>query len=223
MPGRQLRKFASRVLRKRHDRLLNRAADPAALEVFEKSVRPVLVEKSPNNLLMGRFLQSLYPGARLIVVMRHPVVVALAMAKWDPLVVTRRGRRRVGFEGYIRHWIRAHEILASDAPHLDHLLVLRYEHLVADPVTELERVRAFLDLDGPIPAGRISGGRSGGYEAQWQQMRTGHALARRRRRRVEERYGDAIRSFGYDLDTLGVIPAREGSGPGVFHEARGLS
>ena len=36
LPGWQLRKFASRVLRKRHDRLLNRAADPAALTLEER-------------------------------------------------------------------------------------------------------------------------------------------------------------------------------------------
>lgn len=36
MPGRQLRKFASRVLRKRHDRLLSQAAHPAALTLEER-------------------------------------------------------------------------------------------------------------------------------------------------------------------------------------------
>jgi CHAD domain-containing protein len=36
MPGRQLRKFASRVLRKRHDRLLGQAADPASLTLEER-------------------------------------------------------------------------------------------------------------------------------------------------------------------------------------------
>lgn len=35
-PGRQLRKFASRVLRKRHDRLLGQAADPASLTLEER-------------------------------------------------------------------------------------------------------------------------------------------------------------------------------------------
>ncbi|HEX6912018.1 MAG TPA: CHAD domain-containing protein, partial [Longimicrobium sp.] len=35
-PQRQLRKFASRVLRKRHDRLLDQAADPASLSMEER-------------------------------------------------------------------------------------------------------------------------------------------------------------------------------------------
>jgi inorganic triphosphatase YgiF len=36
VPGRQLRKFASHVLRKRHDRLLDQAADPASLTLEER-------------------------------------------------------------------------------------------------------------------------------------------------------------------------------------------
>ena len=38
--------------------------------------RPVLVEKSPPNLIRTRFLQALFPGARMIALVRHPVAVA---------------------------------------------------------------------------------------------------------------------------------------------------
>ncbi|WP_345506730.1 sulfotransferase [Terrabacter aeriphilus] len=181
--------------------------------------RPVLVEKSPNNIVMSRFLQASFPSARFVMVMRHPVVVALAMAKWDPLVVNRKGRRRVGFEGYIRHWIRAHEILMEDESRLSNLLVLRYEDLVEAPEQQLERVRAFLDLTGPIPATGIRPGRSGSYVRTWEQMRTGSVLRRRRRRVVEERYGERIQGFGYDLSSLGVL---EGTGaPSARLDGRG--
>ena len=36
---------------------------------------PVLVEKSPPNLVRTRFLQALFPDARQIVVTRHPIAV----------------------------------------------------------------------------------------------------------------------------------------------------
>src|SRR6185437_9234347 len=38
--------------------------------------RPVLLEKSPPNLIRTRFLQALFPDARQVVMMRHPIAVA---------------------------------------------------------------------------------------------------------------------------------------------------
>ena len=43
-----------------------------------------LLEKSPSNMIMGGFLQALFPGSALLVVVRHPIAVALAMQKWNP-------------------------------------------------------------------------------------------------------------------------------------------
>ena len=45
--------------------------------------RPVLVEKSPPNLIRMRFLQALYPESTFIVVTRHPIAVSLATQKWS--------------------------------------------------------------------------------------------------------------------------------------------
>ncbi len=177
----------------------------AAWSPYWDLTRPVLVEKSPNNMLMAGFLQKVFPGSRMVVMVRNPIVVALAMAKWDPLVITRKGRRRVGFEGYVRHWVHAHEIVRQDASRLGGMLVVRYEDLVSHPDRELERIRQFLELAGPIPSHRITGGRSDGYADRWKAMATGGPVQRRRRRRVEQQWGETIRDFGYDLETLQVV------------------
>src|ERR671935_179621 len=58
--------------------------------------KPVLLEKSPPNLLKTRFLQALFPGARFVVILRHPIPVALATARWRE---TRRLHR------LIEHWL----------------------------------------------------------------------------------------------------------------------
>ena len=47
--------------------------------------RPVLVEKSPPNLLMTRFLQGAFPDARFVMVVRHPAIVSLSTRKWARL------------------------------------------------------------------------------------------------------------------------------------------
>src|SRR5689334_17879745 len=46
--------------------------------------RPVLLEKSPPNMLKLRFLQALFPRSRAIVILRHPLVVTCAHLKWRP-------------------------------------------------------------------------------------------------------------------------------------------
>jgi hypothetical protein len=63
--------------------------------------RPILVEKSPPNLIRMRFLQALFPEAAFVTVLRHPVAVAYATAKW---------RRRESLRTLIRHWVVAHEL-----------------------------------------------------------------------------------------------------------------
>ncbi|HLB06983.1 MAG TPA: sulfotransferase, partial [Alphaproteobacteria bacterium] len=45
--------------------------------------KPVLLEKSPPNLIRSRLLNALFPGARFIFVLRHPVAVSLATQKWS--------------------------------------------------------------------------------------------------------------------------------------------
>ena len=111
------------------------------------------VEKSPVNLLRARLYQQLFPAAQFVFVVRHPVAVARATAKW-----TDRDEADL-----IRHWETAHRILAADLPHLHNWIVVRFEDLCADPETELARLFAFLRLD-PVPAPRrIEADANGAY------------------------------------------------------------
>jgi hypothetical protein len=66
---------------------------------------------------------------------------------------------------------------------------------------ELARVQHLLGLATPIPSSSISE-RSSTYEAEWARMAEGNPFQRRRRRRIEERFGAEIESFGYRCDDL---------------------
>jgi hypothetical protein len=160
--------------------------------------RRLLVEKSPPNLVMTRFLQGLYPNARFLVVVRHPVVVALSTRKWaGPLA---------GLAPLIEHWIRAHETFLADAAHLRNVHVLRYEELVNDPASTLAGVSEFLGLEQPIAADSIDGSRSDQYNATWAELaRSGSPLARTRMARLRTRFAGRIAEFGYDFDDLGKL------------------
>lgn len=176
----------------------------AAWAPYWDTSRPVLVEKSPPNLVMTRFLQALFPGARFVVVVRHPVAVALATAKWAGLTPVSR---------LVEHWLAAYEVFLADAPHLHQVHVVRYEELVADPVRALGDVGAFLDLTGPIPAEAVDRRRGNAYADRWAELQRSrsplHRLAVRRVRELAPR----VARFGYDVDdleTLGAFPLPTG-------------
>ncbi|HET6876607.1 MAG TPA: sulfotransferase [Jatrophihabitans sp.] len=163
----------------------------------------LLLEKSPANMIMGGFLQALFPGSALIVVMRHPLAVALAMQKWNPLIVARNGRRRVSLAGLVAHWLHAHELLRRDAPGLTRLRVLRYEDLVAAPHAELSGIAELLGLSSPLAADAVRPGMGDRYQRQWDAMATGNPIQRHVRRTIETRFGDAIAEYGYDIRRIG--------------------
>lgn len=159
--------------------------------------RQVLLEKSPPNLVMTRFLQALFPQARFVVVMRHPVVVALSTLKWSgPL-----GR----VDRLIENWLAAHERFWADRSRLAASLVLRYEDLVADPEPTLESLRSFLGVETPLPPASLDASRSDRYLEAWRAMTHSRSpLVRHRVDRLRRKYADRIAAFGYDFDDLSV-------------------
>lgn len=173
----------------------------AAWRPYWQTDRRLLVEKSPPNLIMGRFLQALFPGSALIVVVRHPVVVALSNKKWRRLL-SRNALRYSTLSSLVDHWVRAHELLLSDAPSLRRLHVVRYEDLVEQPELELARIASFLELSTPIPASSLGRSHSEQYEQAWQTMRAGLRPGAWERRRIARTFGEAVARFGYDVDDL---------------------
>lgn len=164
--------------------------------------RPVLVEKSPPNVVMTRFLQALYPEARQVIVVRHPVVVALSTSRWAQTTPLRR---------LIEHWLLAYETFLADATHLQAVHVVRYEHLVAEPERTLAELAGFLGLDGPVPASTLERHHSDAYERRWAQLSdSSRPWQRRSVRRIRTELGARVAGFGYDLTDLahvGPFPA----------------
>jgi len=162
--------------------------------------KPVLLEKSPPNLVMTRFLQALYPHAYFVVVVRHPVVVTLSTQKWT---------RATPFASLMDHWFRAHDLFSEDARHVDRLHVLKYEDLVSAPESVLSGVGRFLGLAGEIPAQDFQRHRSARYEEQWRRRYVEAGISWRRLtyraltyRKLCDRYASRARDYGYRMDDL---------------------
>ena len=151
--------------------------------------RPVLVEKSPPNLLKTRFLQALFPGSAFVVIVRHPIPVSIPTARW-------RGTRR--YDRMFAHWLRCHALFEADREHLDRVHVLTYEELVREPTETLRRIFEFLELD-PIPPGeRVESGANEKYFDQWQELKRDPRM-RLYLDLVSLWYERRMRRYGYSL------------------------
>ncbi len=106
--------------------------------------RPFLLEKSPPNLVRTRFLRALFPASRFVMVIRDPIVVAGATRKWS----------HTSEISLIEHWLACYEQLLEDAPHVDELILIRYEDLTADPEQVLAGVFDWLGLESPPDVGK---------------------------------------------------------------------
>jgi hypothetical protein len=160
--------------------------------------RPVLVEKSPPNLIRTRFLQALFPESHQIVVLRHPIAVACATRKWS----------HTSYTSLIEHWLACHETLLADLPHVRRLMVIRYEDFVARPDGALAAAFRFIGIE-PQPSGlSVRTGVNDAYFDRWGGPRW-NPLRRSDAARAVERFSERVARFGYSLHT----PAATGALP----------
>jgi hypothetical protein len=151
--------------------------------------RPVLLEKSPPNLLKTRFLQALFPGSSFVVILRHPIPVSIPTARW-------RGTRR--YDRMFAHWLRCHTLFEADRDRLERVHVLTYEQLVREPENTLRGIFEFLELEPIAPSEPVEGGANEKYFRQWQDMKRDPRM-RAYLDLVSLRYERPVRRWGYSL------------------------
>lgn len=98
--------------------------------------KPVLIEKSPPNLIRMRLLQAMFPESRFVIITRHPLAVALATMKWA----------KTNVRELVEHWVLAHQAAKRDTNSLRHAYWLRYEDFVANPHTALAALCNFIGI-----------------------------------------------------------------------------
>ena len=150
-----------------------------------------LLEKSPPNILMTRFLQSAFPNTAFVSIVRHPVAVSLATTKWSARTL----------ESLLEHWIVAHEILQQDIPHLQKAMTIKYETLIAEPEGTLREIYKFLGVPPHPTTFDATTEHNQRYFAQWRAM----AKEPETRASVEqwiERFEPRVQAFGYSLKDL---------------------
>ncbi len=126
--------------------------------------KPVLIEKSPPNLIRMRFLQACFPDSHFIVIARHPVAAAEATKKWC---------RRNPVPGIIANWALCYGRAIEDAKKLKSVSFVRYEDLVAEPEATLRPLTDQLGLSplASAPAG-VKGDLNRKYFDMWKTLLT---------------------------------------------------
>ena len=130
---------------------------------FEKPDAPILVEKSPPNLMKMRWLQEVFPGSTFVTVSRHPIMQALAVRKWG----TRRNRVGLDLSQIVQHWFTAMDCYREDAHHLNQSMIIRYEDFMTSPASNLNELGKQLAIDAAAFAIDIVRVREDPYLPYW--------------------------------------------------------
>lgn len=142
--------------------------------------KPVLLEKSPPNIVRSRFLKALFPNSVFLMIMRHPLTVAIATHKWSGTSI----------ESLVEHWLVCHERFELDKSYLQHLYEMKYEDFVQTPQLHLDRIFDLIGIDKISLSRQIDDSHDRKYSELWEfHARTG----------VLDRFLSRMQCFGYDL------------------------
>ncbi len=130
----------------RHDTHVVRDRMEADWAPWFETSKPWRLEKSPVNLTRMRLYQQLFPLSQFVVILRHPEVVAQAVAKWLPEDAP---------EALVDHWLQAHAQLESDLPYLHSVCVIHYEDLCANPAGVIAGLHGFMGLAAQPVAAQV--------------------------------------------------------------------
>lgn len=161
----------SSCLRRRFEQIRTRAGG----EVF-------LSKRTANNRRI-RLLASIFPGARYVHLLRDGREVAQSLSTvewWDNHTVWWDGRTAIEMERAggrrlaicARNWVREMQELEIQLAPIDpaKILTLRFEELLADPLTHLARVVQFLGVEfTPAYAGAITSLNLRPVRPRWEQ------------------------------------------------------
>jgi hypothetical protein len=105
--------------------------------------KSICIEKTPENLLMTRFLQAAFPNSYFVVIRRHPVPVSIAGQRWKINMTS--------LDSLFRHWLRCYDLFEADRKHLRRVYELRYEDYVENQEKYHQEIAAFIGTRVPEP------------------------------------------------------------------------
>lgn len=155
------------------------------------TAKPVLVEKSPPNVIRMRYLAACFPTSHFILIARHPIAASIASKKWC-------GRNPVA--GIMANWAVCYDRALKDGRRLKSFSVVRYEDLVADPAAALRPLTDRIGI-APLkaPPAAVSDALNAKYFEQWRSLQKDWR-ERAMSMAVRPFVGAVAEKFGYRFD-----------------------
>jgi Sulfotransferase family len=110
---------------------------------YWEAEKSICIEKTPENLLMTRFLQSAFPNSYFVVIRRHPVPVSIAGQRWKVNMTS--------LDSLFRHWLTCYDLFENDRKYLRRVYELKYEDYVQNQAKYHEEIAAFIGTTVPEP------------------------------------------------------------------------
>ena len=156
---------------------------------FWDTLKPVLLEKSPPNLLKTRFLQSLFPGSFFAAIIRHPIPVSYSTRQWS----------RTSLMSLLFHWLQCHRIFLEDKVLLRNCFVLRYEDFVRRPDEWLGKIYDFIGVERHPVRPEVAKESNDKHFRQWAADKKKEDIAKFLRGPDALEMEKEFRKFGYSL------------------------
>jgi len=153
--------------------------------------RPIVIEKSPPNLVRTRFLQKLFPNSQFVIILRHPVAVSYATRIWTNI-------RPMYY--MFKHWVHCHRVFDQDRAQLHNVMVVHYEHLVSDPERCLSSIYDFLNISYTDPKVKISTDANKKYFSKWNVEMSSSSVRRKYAEFLQKTFSEDFNRYGYDLN-----------------------
>ena len=183
-------------------------APPVSSSSSSSSSSPrVLLEKTPSNMIMSRFLQRMFAGSRgtfFLFIRRHPLATALAQERMGAVP-------GLSVRDLVAHWVQQHRILREDLDRLQHVRTIRFEDFVREPGAQLRSLVRWIeghddddDDDGGAERAvdEIDPHTNEKYETEYCARVRDRPGGRAAHDALVESFGEEVRSFGYDLNSF---------------------
>jgi len=96
--------------------------------------KPVLMEKSPPNVVRSRFLQAMFPSSCFVFIRRHPVATSMHQKQLSKI------------QQLFTNWLQCYQNAEKDKDHLKRMLQIRFEDLVNNPQAVLDDIFKMVGL-----------------------------------------------------------------------------
>jgi len=127
--------------------------------------KPVLLEKSPPNMMWMRFLQAMLPNTHHLVISRHPIATSLAHQRWGACA-------SIPLPILVRNWISQHKYMLDDSKRVSKFMFVRFEDFVMHPQRFLDQICQWMGLPQHTFKGiTVSNSTNGKYMTEYRHIR----------------------------------------------------